>query len=158
MPIEIDGLEVTTWIIANGPYKGTTQSMLLADGTVAYSTGGSGAHGRETWVEYDARTEGKFRCVTDAELDDLEAEYNAAFCKDSLRSITHEEWDDALNCLPPVRWHTHKGVNMFAISERTRGSITGWFAKIGDEYRVMQADIYASSDDLVAAFTQEVPA
>lgn len=48
--------------------------------------------------------------------------------------ITAEDWDEALNCLPPMRWRTVNGVELFQCIERWSGRVTATYARIGSRY------------------------
>jgi uncharacterized protein DUF1419 len=48
--------------------------------------------------------------------------------------ITEERWDEMLGVLPPVGWKNDGAHESFKISERTAGSITAIFVRIGDRY------------------------
>jgi hypothetical protein len=47
-----------------------------------------------------------------------------------LREITADRWDEKLNCLPPMQWHTGDGVNRFLISEAMTGDIYTQYARV----------------------------
>ena len=48
--------------------------------------------------------------------------------------ISEHRWDEMLGVLPPVAWKTDPTGESFKISERTAGSITAIFVRIGDRY------------------------
>jgi len=48
--------------------------------------------------------------------------------------ITKKQWWDALEALPPIRWRTVLGVELFQFSERYTGNVTGTYARIGARY------------------------
>ena len=50
------------------------------------------------------------------------------------QEITAERWEDMLNILPPEKWQTVAGVEIFRMSERLTGNITAHFARIGERY------------------------
>lgn len=50
------------------------------------------------------------------------------------KEITKEKWWEMLEVLPPERWQTCQGVEIFRMSERDFGNITGHYARIGDRY------------------------
>ena len=50
------------------------------------------------------------------------------------KEITYDEWDRWLNCLPPQKWQTVNGVNLFQISEHMTSNITLHCARVGDRY------------------------
>lgn len=45
--------------------------------------------------------------------------------------ISADAWTEALEVLPPEKWKTVNGVELFRISERTTGNITAHYARIG---------------------------
>src|SRR3990167_2946398 len=92
-------MKISTWLVdANKPFDGTTQSYLLADGTVAYTDG-------MTVAQYEASRSIEVKAITDAELDALlEAHYRSKVT--APKAITADEYDDALNVLPPSKWHS----------------------------------------------------
>ena len=67
------------------------------------------------------------------QLDALFSEYELNLISDP-RSITAGRYDEMLNVLPPCKWENYGGYSCFHISERLRGNIVSWFAKIGDSY------------------------
>lgn len=42
-------------------------------------------------------------------------------------SITEERYQEALECLPPSRWHGVAGVSVFHICERITGNLVQWY-------------------------------
>lgn len=48
--------------------------------------------------------------------------------------ITEEKWEDWLTVLPPEKWKTIDGVNIFRISERQTGNITRHCAEYQGKY------------------------
>ena len=48
--------------------------------------------------------------------------------------ITEEQWDDALNVLPPMNWRTVDGVNFFQCSERMTSNITATYAAVNNKH------------------------
>ena len=46
------------------------------------------------------------------------------------KEITEDEWDYALGVLPPEKWKTVNGVNLFRMSEYMIGNITAHYAAI----------------------------
>lgn len=51
-----------------------------------------------------------------------------------LKEITEEQWEDALNVLPPLHWTTIDGVEMFCMSEMYTGTYTTQYAKYKGKY------------------------
>lgn len=50
------------------------------------------------------------------------------------QEIDAERWGDMLEILPPEKWETVAGVEIFRMSERLTGNITAHFARIGERY------------------------
>jgi len=62
-------------------------------------------------------------------IDDIPAFFNAArdgFLKPAV-AISDENFDDALNVLPPMQWHHAGGVELFCICESTFDDVTDQF-------------------------------
>lgn len=57
-----------------------------------------------------------------------------------LEEITEEQYNDCLNCLPPLKWCTINGVEMFCMSEMWTGTYTNQYAKFGEKYYTKMAD------------------
>ena len=102
------------------PFKGSVQSVLLENGTVAYSDG-------QTLEQYQAERGFPTRLIDDAELSRMTAEYTQSMVSEP-ESITQERFDYALNVLPPSRWHNCGGFDVFHISERLTHDLVSWFA------------------------------
>ena len=59
--------------------------------------------------------------------------YENAF-KSSPVEISEDRWNEMLGVLPPVAWTTDQTGESFKLSERTAGSITAIFVRIGERY------------------------
>ena len=79
-----------------------------------------------------------------ADLDDvlpmLEQAQKSQLCKPWVE-ITAEQWEDALECLPPQNWQREKGREMFTMLERTCGNISEHYARIESRYFSANRDI-----------------
>lgn len=111
---------------ADKPYSGSVQSILLEDGTVAYSDG-------LTVEQYEQDRGVKLRIIDEDELMELERAYIDSRVTEP-KPVTEEKWWDALEVLPPCRWKTVKGVELFHISERITADLVDWYARVGDRY------------------------
>ena len=82
------------------------------------------------------------------------------------KPITEERFQEALECLPPLQWGRHLGVESFRFMERYTGNITSIYARIGDQYWEFMDRFNMSRDDLAqkviaaakAASAQDIPA
>lgn len=72
----------------------------------------------------------------------IESAQIAEYCK-PWREITEEQWWDALEVLPPEKWKTANGVEIFRMSEYTSGTVTEHYARLGDRYFSANRDIRA---------------
>lgn len=77
----------------------------------------------------------------------LEAAQIAEYCK-PWREITKEQWWDMLGVLPPEKWQTVSGVEIFRMSEYTSGTVTGHYARLGDRYFSANRDIRTDYADI----------
>ena len=115
------------WLVhASEPFRGSTQSYLLPSGTVAYSGG-------QSFEDYNAERGGQFKLITDGQLDALLADFHGSMITDP-EPITAEQFDDALNCLPPCRWGKVRGVELFHVSERITGDLVDWYARLNGRH------------------------
>lgn len=69
-------------------------------------------------------------------MTDFDAFFDAAEAKfmTGPRLITQAEYWEALECLPPMQWHSEGGIERFCISEFTFNRITNQYAQMGDRY------------------------
>jgi hypothetical protein len=72
--------------------------------------------------------------------------YEAQFIT-AVREITAEDYDDALNVLPPVDWTRHSGGESFKISERIAGRITAIYVALNGHHYRFDDDIRTSHVD-----------
>ncbi len=83
--------------------------------------------------DYNKATGKSAILATWEELDKMHSEY-----KESLKSepvcITKERYFEMLNILPPCKWHSIGGVEVFHISERLTDNLVSWFAHYGNKY------------------------
>lgn len=56
-------------------------------------------------------------------------------------SITPEQWEQALGCLPPVAWKRDGSGESFKMSERMAGCVTGIYVRIGERHFQFYDDI-----------------
>ena len=59
---------------------------------------------------------------------------------DEPTEITEEDYNDALNVLPPLKWCTKKGVEMFCMCEMYTGSYTTQYARYCGRYYCKMVD------------------
>jgi hypothetical protein len=54
-----------------------------------------------------------------------------------------------LNILPPVRWENWDSWEVFRMSERTSGTITAIFCRIGSKYFELEDSIFLKSPEIL---------
>ena len=120
-----EGQSLPMWLlIKDEPFRGYAHSMMMEDGTIQFNE-------QASLEEHERYTGHTFRLIDAEEYDQLEADYNKTL-KTSPSEITLERFEEMLNILPPARWHTDNGVELFHISEHISGPMVSWFAKTKD--------------------------
>lgn len=66
--------------------------------------------------------------ISGPELTKMIAEYEGSIIG-KLKPIDLERWEYALECLPPCKWHSIAGGEIFHVSERITGDIVNWYFK-----------------------------
>lgn len=123
---------------ADEPFRGSAQSLMMSDGTIAYSNGLS--------PEQYAQDRGfPIRIVGEAEFGRMLTAYHetlvTAPAPESL-----DEFEHALGVLPPCRWKNVGDAELFHISERVTSDLVSWHARRGG-HCVTFTD-YASRTDM----------
>ena len=80
----------------------------------------------------------KYELMTFSEFDHMQREF---YLKKPLYEVSAETYDDMLNVLPPLKWCTIQGIEMFCMSEVYTGTFTTQYAKVGDKYYGKMVDI-----------------
>lgn len=62
--------------------------------------------------------------------------------------ITEEEWIEALEVLPPMKWGRALGVESFRMSEFYSGNITSIYARVGDSCWKFRDDAYMPIEEI----------
>ena len=60
---------------------------------------------------------------------------------DPLEEITEEMWEEIFNILPPLKWCTILGVEMFCMSEMWTGTYTKQYGRCNGKYYCKMVDI-----------------
>lgn len=131
------------WIIRDDePFRGHAQSVLNRDGTVAYTNG-------ETLAQYRETCGFPVRVVDSDEMDRLCDTFHNTL-KTKPKRISKQRFWDALEVLPPCRWHNCGGFEVFHVSERLTGDLVAWYAHRGDRYWEFTEQAGISDDKLTA--------
>ena len=111
---------------AGEPYRGHVQSIIDKNGKVAWSGGLS--------PEEYAREHGfEIRIIGEAELRALDDAHVASLVTAPYEE-TEDQWEYALNVLPPSRWTDYRGVNMFHICERVTHDLVAWHCRFSGKF------------------------
>lgn len=88
--------------------------------------------------------------------DDAQARIEAG-SKTEPRQIDEQDFDYALNVLPPRQWVNAGGGESFKMSERTNGRITAIYARLGTTYWKFDDDFNLPHSEIMARvqFAQE---
>jgi hypothetical protein len=74
---------------------------------------------------------------------------HAAYCG-PWQEITKEKWWDMLEVLPPEKWQTVAGVEIFRMCEYLTGNITAHYARLEDRYFVRNLPTSTPYSDIAA--------
>ena len=64
-----------------------------------------------------------------------------AMVSGEVTETTEEQFNEMLNVLPPLKWCTIAGVEMFCMREMYTGTYTNQYARIGDKYYTAMVDV-----------------
>lgn len=68
-----------------------------------------------------------------------------AMTSGEVTETTAEQFNEMLNILPPMKWCTIAGVEMFCLCEMYTGTYTNQYARIGDKYYTAMVDVTDTS-------------
>ena len=110
----------------------------------------------QTWEEYKAESGREHLKVIEA--DEMEKLYNGYVQSliTTFTEIDEETYDRMLNCLPPQRWHTYRGVNIFYISEAYYANIHACYTRVNEKYYTADRLINERDEDWYEAFVESV--
>jgi len=107
------------------PGEMNLQNTVQSNGLCAYSN--------ETVEDCLARLHGAVCIPLENALEQIGKAEDAAYIND-WEEITQETYDRMLGVLPPEKWTTADGVNIFRIMEYTTGNITAHYAHYKGRY------------------------
>lgn len=87
---------------------------------------------------YTAALSKEYKVMTWTEYSALQRSF---YLDQPVTETTEENFLDMLNCLPPMKWCTHNGVEMFCMSEMLTGTYTSQYARFKDKYYTKLVDI-----------------
>jgi hypothetical protein len=74
------------------------------------------------------------------------------------KKVDEERYWYMLNVLPPARWHTTQGIELFHLSERLTGNIVSWIARFHNSYFEFAHYANATDETLIAKVLEAVNA
>jgi hypothetical protein len=83
----------------------------------------------------------------DEALPIMEEAKKSKYCGD-WREITEEAWWEALEVLPPEKWQTVRGVEIFRMCEYLSGNITAHYAKLRGKFFSRNCSTSENYEDL----------
>jgi len=131
------------------PFNGRIESSMRDDVHVDYSGALHNNNGQNlTLAEYREATGEDVKAVSESELDSLLNTYYRSLVSNPSQ-ITAEQYDYALEVLPPCKFGTVGSVTVFHMLERLTGNMVSWYANLGGKY--YECTDYASkSPDIMA--------
>ncbi len=87
----------------------------------------------EEYLNHDCLVDKKLSVISSEEREKLSNSYIDSLIAEPS-AIDGEDYEQLLNCLPPCRWQTIRGIEFFYLSERLAENIVIWLAKLGDKY------------------------
>ena len=87
---------------------------------------------------YQSALEKEYKVITWNEFEKLQKSF---YLDQPLTETTEEDFDDMLNCLPPLKWCTINGVEMFCMCEMLTGTYTSQYARCNGKYYTKVVDI-----------------
>lgn len=94
---------------------------------------------KEYWESCKAEYENaKYEVMT---FDEFLARQKISMVSGSVTETTEENYLEMLNVLPPMKWCTIDGVEMFCMCEMYTGTYTNQYAKIGNKFYTAMVDV-----------------
>jgi len=87
---------------------------------------------------YKSALEKEYKVMTWNEYEKMQRDF---YLNRPLEETTEERFDDMLNVLPPMKWCTIDGVEMFCMSEMYTGTYTNQYARHNGKYYTKLVDI-----------------
>lgn len=68
---------------------------------------------------------------------------------DEVTEITEQQFIEALEAMPPMKWKRYSDAESFMMVERLYGSVTSIYVRVGDRYYTFHDRCSVSHDDIV---------
>jgi len=132
--------------IITEPFKGSTDSIIYQDADGVERVQYSGYLYAESiglpkdmdltleqYLQAKGKSADSVKVLSWAELEPLCIAHDNSM-KTNVEPITAEQYNYALDVLPPCRWHRVAGYSVFHVSERITANLVNWYAKHMGEY------------------------
>jgi hypothetical protein len=161
-----------TLYIYKAPFSGRIENT-MHNGKVDYTgeaqtkiyTDGNGCRVNETkylnplnFEQYNEQKGGGLQIATEEQINVLFQEYEEKTILQSFTETTEERFDDALECLPPKRWHKHNGLEIFFVGECYTSNIYRCYIFVPDTKKYYSAlrRITETSDELQSKLFESI--
>lgn len=108
--------------------------------------------------QYNEQHGGNLKTASEEEIAKLFEEHEQKNILSFFTEITEERYDNLLECLPPKRWHKHKGLEIFFMAECYTGNIYSCciFNPETKKYYSALRRITETSDELEKVFLESI--
>ena len=140
---------IKQWIIVE-PFNGYGDSFVTESGGVAYS---------DLSLEEYLSEKPNRKLISDEEFTKLLTDFHETKVKSKFVEVTQDQWEDSLECLPPLKWHTIAGRwNVFYISEATTAHYHALYVKDLKTQKCYSAtkSILLKDDEILADIEKEI--
>lgn len=136
-----------TFPVVQLPYKGYIETMCkkMDDGTYRFDYS---APEVDTIEKYNDNKEKGAQIMTWPELEELHTKFKEDQ-KTQPKEITKEQWWEMLEILPPCKWYSRQGIELFHMSERLTDNLVDWYARAGDQYFTFTDLDCATDEELI---------
>lgn len=125
------------FVVDKENYTGTVKTVLY-DGICPYT--------KQTAADYE---KDGYAIMTEDEFRALDKAFEDSLCND-WKEITEEQFEDALNVLPPIKWER----GGFYIGEPTRGSLYGFYQRWQGKYYTSLQSVYTDREQIIDSLTK----
>lgn len=145
MNMDILAVNIKTYSVFDFLHDGETGEQLLQRANISkekeienWTENCRNVPDEESFKSYlKAAQETEYRIMTWEEFQEGEKKH---LLSDSLEEVTEETWEEMLCVLPPYKWCTIDGIEMFCMSEMYTGTYTMQYAKYNGKYYCKMVD------------------
>jgi hypothetical protein len=137
------------YIVAT-PFNGHAYNIIDENNTLMFTS---------LTVEEYLKDNPSYTVVSEKDFDNLMNKFAEEKIKTEFVEVTEERWGDALECLPPVKWHTiEKRFNVFFMGEQTWGSYTSLYVKDFKtrKFYVGTKNVFSTDEEILREIQNEI--